>query len=70
VVLFLSDTLIQLKIRPTFEEQWPNEWQAALAKGKRRVLQLERIRKDTYTMKDILTQDTEIKQWWDNVAID
>jgi hypothetical protein len=66
----LQDTLNQLKIRPTFEEQWPDDWQAALVKGKRRVLQLERIRKDTYTMKDILTQDIEIKKWWDNVAID
>jgi hypothetical protein len=66
----LQDTLGQLKIRPTFEEQWPNEWQEALVKGKRRVLQLEKIRKDTYTMKDILAQDVEIKQWWDNVKID
>lgn len=63
----LRDVLLQLKARPTFQEQWPNEWVAGLAKGKNRVLKLEQIRKDQYTMSDILSADTEIKKWWDDV---
>ena len=66
----LSDVLQQLTQRPTFAEQWPDTWQAGLAKGKKRILQLEKIRQDSYTMSDILSQDREIKEWWDNVRID
>ena len=63
----LRDVLIQLKSRPNFEEQWPDTWQQGLAKGKRRVLQLEKIRKDTYTLADILDQDPEIAKWYANI---
>lgn len=63
----LKDVLLQLKSRPTFQEQWPNEWQAGLAKGKSRVLKIENIRKDQYTLSDILSTDSEIKKWWDDV---
>jgi hypothetical protein len=64
----LKDVLLQLKLRPTFEEQWPTEWQAELAKGKRRVLQLEHIRGDSYTMADILQPDQEIYDWYQAIA--
>ena len=64
----MSDILTQLKNRPTFQEQWPNEWQESLAKGKRRVLQLESIRKDTFTMRDILSTRPEILTWWDSIG--
>jgi hypothetical protein len=60
----MRDLLKQLKHRPTFQEQWPNEWQAALVKGKRRVLELEQIRRDTFTMSDILINDNDIYEWW------
>lgn len=60
----MQDVLLQLKNRPTFEEQWPNEWQQALVKGKRRVLQLEHVRNDAYTLDDILQQDKEIHDWY------
>jgi hypothetical protein len=63
----LRDVLLQLKNRPTFEEQWPNEYRAGLAKGKARVLKLEQIRGDTYTMADILQQDKEIYDWWQSI---
>jgi hypothetical protein len=63
----LRDVLIQLKQRPTFEEQWPDTYQAGLARGKRRVLQLEKIRKDSYTLADILQQDTEIYEWYQSI---
>jgi hypothetical protein len=60
----LRDVLLQLKNRPTFEEQWPDTWQDGLVQGKRRVLQLEKIRKDTYTLENILEKDPEIHAWY------
>jgi len=64
----LQDVLQQLKQRPTFAEQWPEEWQAALAKGKRRILKLEQIRGDTYTMADILRPNQDIYDWYQAIA--
>jgi hypothetical protein len=66
----LADTLTQLKNRPTFQEQWPDEWQDGARRGKKRILQLEQIRKDKYTLADILSQDPEILNWWNNVKSD
>jgi sulfatase maturation enzyme AslB (radical SAM superfamily) len=63
----LKDVLQQLKQRPTFEEQWPDTWQAGLAKGKRRVLKLEQIRGDNYTMKDILRPNQDIYDWYQEI---
>lgn len=60
----MRDVLTQLKTRPTFQEQWPNEWQAGLKKGKARVLELERIRTQKITMTDILSSRPEILKWW------
>jgi hypothetical protein len=60
----LKDVLLQLKNRPTFEEQWPDTYAKGLAKGKARVLQLEQIRGDTYTLADILKPNTKISEWY------
>jgi hypothetical protein len=64
----MQDLLTQLKQRSTFAEQWPDTYQQSLSKGKERVLQLEHIRRDTYTMSDILSQDKEIHDWWKSIA--
>ena len=65
----LIDTLEQLKTRPVFMEQWPNEWQQGLSKGKKRILRLEEIRKDSYGMEQILQQqDNELLEWWKSIA--
>jgi hypothetical protein len=63
----LKDILLQLKTRPTFAEQWPDTYEEALAKGKRRVLQLETIRGDSFTLGDILGQDAEIGKWYESI---
>ena len=63
----LQDVLLQLKNRPTFAEQWPDTYQEGLEKGKRRVLQLESIRGDTYTLKDILSDNKEIGAWYESI---
>ena len=64
----LQEVLQQLKTRPTFEEQWPDQYCAGLARGKARVLQLEQIRGDTFTLADILKQDTDIYEWYQSIV--
>jgi hypothetical protein len=64
----LKDILLQLKNRPTFAEQWPTEYQAGLIKGKERILRLEQVRNDTYTLKDMLSADKEILEWYESIA--
>jgi hypothetical protein len=64
----MRDVLTQLKIRPTFAEQWPDTYQIELAKGKARVLQLENIRTAKTSMSRILSTRPEIKKWWDEIA--
>jgi hypothetical protein len=64
----LQDVLLQLKQRPTFAEQWPDQYTAGLAKGKRRIQQLESIRGDTYTLSNIVNADPEIGAWYDSIA--
>jgi hypothetical protein len=66
----LKDVLVQLKSRPTFQEQWPQEWEQGLVRGKRHLLHLEKIRNDTYTMSDILAKDPELHEWWQNIRSD
>jgi hypothetical protein len=63
----LGDILEQLKTRPTFQEQWPNEWQSALARGKQRVLKLESIRQDQLTLADILKDRPEVYEWYQSI---
>jgi hypothetical protein len=64
----LRDVLQQLKRRPTFAEQWPDTYQAGLVQGKARILELERIRGDTYTLADILAADPKIGAWYASIA--
>jgi hypothetical protein len=64
----MKDVLLQLKTRPTFEEQWPDTYAEGLARGKRRVLQLETIRGDSYTLADILKTDSDIYAWYNSIA--
>jgi hypothetical protein len=63
----MQAVLLQLKQRPTFEQQWPDQYRAGLAKGKQRVLKLEKIRSDTYTLADILKQNEEIYDWYQKI---
>jgi hypothetical protein len=63
----LRDVMTQLKTRPTFQEQWPDTWQTGLARGKQRVLKLESIRTNPTVMDEILQQDQEVYEWWQNI---
>ena len=64
----MRDVLLQLRTRPTFEEQWPDQYQAGLSKGKARVLQLEQIRTQSVTMTDILGARPDVLEWWMKIA--
>lgn len=60
----MRDVLIQLKTRPTFEEQWPDTYRESIAKGKQRILKLEQIRTQKVTMTDILSARPAVLKWW------
>ena len=64
----MRDILVQLKTRPTFAEQWPDTYQEGLRKGKARILELEKIRKDVYTFRDIISERPDALTWYDSIA--
>jgi hypothetical protein len=63
----MQSVLTQLRSRPTFAEQWPNTYLDGIKKGKKRILQLEKIRKDVYTMNDILASRPAVLEWWNQI---
>ena len=66
----IKDTLIELLQRPTFQEQWPDRYRQGLIKGKSRITKIEQVRKDSFTMTDILQQEPSIHEWWKNIGTD
>ena len=65
----LRDTLVQLKTRPTFAEQWPDIYNEAVVKGKQRMLQLEKIRTCSINMEKILSQRPAVAEWWRSINV-
>lgn len=63
----LREVLVQLKTRPTFQEQWPEQYRKALSQGKARILELEHIRQDRFVMQDILADRSDILEWWNQI---
>jgi hypothetical protein len=63
----MQSILTQLKTRPTFAEQWPDSYQSGLIRGKKRILHLEKIRQDVYTMADILADKPAVLEWWNQI---
>ena len=64
----MRDVLLQLKNRPTFEQQWPDTYRAGLVRGKARVLKLESIRTQKITMAEILSERPAVLEWWNQIA--
>ena len=60
----MTDVLTQLKNRPTFDEQWPDQYQEGWRQGKKRILRLESIRKNPTTMDEILSKRADVHAWW------
>jgi hypothetical protein len=63
----LIEVLSQLDSRPTFQEQWYDSWEEGLIKGKRRIEQLEKIRKDSLTLEQILSKRKDVYDWWKSI---
>jgi hypothetical protein len=63
----MYDILVQLKNRPTFDEQWPDTYAKGLAQGKSRVLHLENIRECELTFRKIMSAKPELLEWWDQI---
>jgi hypothetical protein len=64
----LIDVMNNLWGRPTFEEQWPEEYKDGQIKGKKRVLSIEAIRPGL-TLEEILQQnDGEAYEWYKNIV--
>jgi len=61
----LKDMLVQLKTRPTFQEQYGKDaYFEGVARGKSRMLQLESIRSQSITMDEILSKRADVYEWW------
>ena len=65
----LVDVLENLLRRPTFAEQWPDTYQQAAIAGKKRILQLEQIRTQPITMREILAQNSAALEWWNSINV-
>jgi hypothetical protein len=63
----MQDTLVQLRKRPTFEEQWPDRWQQGLKQGKNRLLKLEALRTAPTDIASILSARPDIARWWNDI---
>jgi hypothetical protein len=64
----LKDILVQLKTRPSFQEQYgEQEYHKGIANGKARVLQLEAIRSQSITMDEILSKRADVYEWWQSI---
>jgi hypothetical protein len=65
----LKDTLVQLKTRPTFCEQYGiDAYLKGVAQGKARVLKLEAIRTQSITMDEILSKRADVYEWWNSIG--
>lgn len=63
----MRDVLIQLKNRPTFEQQWPDTYKKSIVRGKQRMLKLESIRTQPTTMAEILSARPAVLKWWNEI---
>jgi hypothetical protein len=63
----VRDMLENLKTRPTFAEQFPDNYRVPLAQGKARMLQLESIRGDKITLEDICRLREDVYEWYRSI---
>ena len=57
------DTLKEMKNRPVFEEQYDN-YKEGFVEGRKRLLDLEKIRTQPITMQEILSVNPRALSWW------
>jgi hypothetical protein len=64
----MQDLLLQLKSRPTFEEQWPDKYRQGLLQGKHRLLKLESIRTSAVNIQNILDRRPAVGKWFREIS--
>ena len=57
--------LQDLKKKPTYDQTYKEQYNEGLAKGKKRVLQLDKIRNTN--IENILKKDLRILKWWQSI---
>lgn len=60
----LRDVVAQLRERPVFAEQWPDTWQQALSRGKKRMRVIDQIRGHIGVLENILSRNKKIYDWY------
>jgi len=45
----------------------PDQYREGLKKGKRRILQLEKIRNQSITFEEIISRRPELLKWWNQI---
>lgn len=67
----LLNTLVNMKERPSFSEEWSDEYQQGLKNGKHYQTKIKNIRKDgengTLTLEDIYSTEPKLLEWWNNI---
>ena len=70
----LLDTLVELRKRPTFAEEFPQGWEAGAARGKREQARVAAIRGDgkdgRLSLEEIYAARPEILKWWEAIPLD
>lgn len=63
----IVDLLESLKHRPTFAEQWPEQWKQGAREGAAWIQKLDSIRPGP-TMQQVLESDPRLNQWWIDIC--
>jgi sulfatase maturation enzyme AslB (radical SAM superfamily) len=63
----LRDVVMQLRSRPTFQEQFPDTWHASLVKAKHRLERIDQLRKSPVTLGEILTLRKDFHDWYQSI---
>jgi hypothetical protein len=64
----MRDLLLQLRSRPTFEEQWPDRYRQGLVSGKQRLLKIESIRPSPVNIQSILDRRPAVGKWFREIS--
>lgn len=64
----MQEMLTQLRLRPTFQEQWPAEYRQGLIDGKHRLLKIESIRPNPVNIQNMLDRRPEVGKWFREIS--
>jgi hypothetical protein len=64
----LKDILVQLKNRPTYQEQYGDDYIKHLASGKNQILKMESRRKASTCLEEILSTRKDVYDWYKTIS--